>query len=49
MELVMQGYDEEGNYYDEDYSYLALNEVWSKVIDVIMSYIWKSIHGNDTK
>nr|XP_032520168.1 uncharacterized protein LOC116772180 [Danaus plexippus plexippus] len=49
MELVMQGYDEEGNYYDEDYSYLALNEVWSKVIDVIMSYIWKSIHGNDSK
>ncbi|XP_045502191.1 carboxypeptidase B-like [Colias croceus] len=51
LELVMQIYDDYYMDTDETYSLSSLNEVWSRVIDVIFKSIWKNSHisENDKK
>ncbi|XP_064073802.1 carboxypeptidase B-like [Vanessa tameamea] len=48
LELAMQIYQNPIDYGDHpDYHDNALVEVWGRVIDVILSFIWKSHNGNE--
>ncbi|XP_046970335.1 carboxypeptidase B-like isoform X2 [Vanessa cardui] len=48
LELVMQIYETPLDYEEHpDYDDHALVEVWERVIDVILSFIWKSQNGNE--
>ncbi|XP_047536338.1 carboxypeptidase B-like [Vanessa atalanta] len=48
LELVMQIYQNPVDYEDHpDYHDHALVEVWGRVIDVILRFIWKSQNGNE--
>ncbi|XP_034835294.2 uncharacterized protein [Maniola hyperantus] len=51
LELVMQLYDNEYvDGYTEDFSESALTQVWSRVVDVIFKYIWKTTNkGMDVR
>ncbi|XP_047524018.1 carboxypeptidase B-like [Pieris napi] len=48
LELVMQLYDKHIFDTVELYEESALSQVWSRVIDVIFTHIWRHIHETDT-